>query len=122
MILGYTIIEIAVALIAGIIAIGFGVAKRPPSDVTLGGAALIEVLLIAQLVISIVAPGAGNPPSGSLLEFYAYLISALLIPPFAVFWALVDRTRWSTVVVGVACLAIAVMLYRMEIIWTVQSA
>jgi hypothetical protein len=34
----------------------------------------------------------------------------------------VERSRWSTVVVGVACLAIAVMLYRMLVIWTVQSA
>ena len=46
----------------------------------------------------------------------------MIIPPVAVLWALVERSRWSTVVVGVACLAIAVMLYRMQIIWTVQSA
>ena len=50
-------------------------------------------------------------------QFYVYLISALLIPPLAVFWALIERTRWSTVVLGVAAFAIAVMVVRMQQIW-----
>ena len=29
------------------------------------------------------------------------LISAAIIPPLAVVWALTDRSRWSTVVLGV---------------------
>ena len=51
-----------------------------------------------------------------------YLVSALLVPAAAVFWALVDRSRWSTVVLAVACFAIAVMVYRMGQIWFVQAA
>ena len=46
----------------------------------------------------------------------------MLIPPAAIFWALVDRGRWSTVVCGVAALAVAVMVFRMFQIWTVQQA
>jgi hypothetical protein len=34
-----------------------------------------------------------------------------------VFWALIERTRWSTVVLGVAGFAIAVMVVRMAQIW-----
>ena len=64
----------------------------------------------------------GNPPTGGLLEFWVYLISAALLPPLAAFWALIDRNRWSTVVIGVACFAVAVMLYRMLQIWFVQVA
>jgi hypothetical protein len=33
-----------------------------------------------------------------------------------------ERTRGAVVVVGVACLAVAVMLVRMQIIWTLQHA
>jgi hypothetical protein len=121
-ILWFTVVQIAVAVLAGSFAVVVGLARRPPSDLTLGGAALVGVLLIAQAVIAVVAPLAGNPPSGNPYEFWAYLISALIIPPVAVLWALVERSRWSTVVVGVACLAIAVMLYRMQIIWSLQSA
>lgn len=122
MIAGYTAALVAVALAASVLAAVLGLAGRRPSDASLGGAALTEVLLLVQLVIAIIAPTAGNTPSGNIVEFYAYLISALIIPPAAIAWALVERTRWATVVVGVACLAIAVMAVRMQIIWTVQLA
>jgi hypothetical protein len=122
MILWYTIVLIAVALIAGVLAVAIGLAKRPPSDLTLGGPALLGILLLAQVVMAIVAPIVGNQPTGNPYEFWAYLISAVIIPPVAILWALLERSRWSTVVVGVACLAVAVMLYRMHVIWTVQLA
>ena len=122
MIAGYTGVEIAVAVVAGVLAALLGLIGRKPSDLSLAGPALVEVLLLAQLVVAIVAPIAGNPPTGSIVEFYAYLISALIIPPAAIAWALLERTRWAVVVVGVACLAVSVMLVRMQIIWTVQHA
>lgn len=84
--------------------------------------ALVEVLLIVQIVVAIIAPFAGNQPSGSLLEFWVYLVSAALLPPAGVAWALVERSRWSTVIMGVAALAVAVMVWRMQVIWTIQLA
>jgi len=115
-------VQIAVAVAAGLFALVLGLAGRRPNDYTLGAAALVEVLLIAQVVVALIAPAVGNSPTGSLLEFWVYLGSAVLIPPAAVLWALVDRDRWSTAVLGVACLAIAVMVYRMGQIWFVQTA
>jgi len=44
------------------------------------------------------------------------------VPPLAVLWGLIERNKWSTVVLGVACLAAAVMVYRMHQIWFVQIA
>ncbi len=35
-------------------------------------------------------------------------------------WALLERSRWSTVILGVIALAVAIMLWRMQVIWTVQ--
>ena len=122
MIWGYTIAQVIVACAAGLICVVIGLAGRKPNDVTLGALVLVELLLIAQLVIALVSPGLGNHPTGSVPEFYVYLISALLIPPLAVFWGLIERTRWSTVVLGLAAFAIAVMVFRMEQIWTVQLA
>lgn len=122
MIAGFTAVAVAVALLAGALAIVLGLAGRKPSDLSLAGAALLELLLVAQLVIALVAPATGNQPTGNPIEFFAYLISALVIPPAAILWALLERTRWATVVVGVACLAVAVMIVRMQIIWTVQQA
>lgn len=118
----YMWLQVGVATLAGLLCLGLGFAGRVPSDLSLGALALVELLLIGQVVIAIVAPFVGNPSSGSLLEFWIYLVSAVLLPPAAGFWALLERTRWSTVILGVAALAVAVMVYRMFQIWAVQGA
>jgi hypothetical protein len=118
----FTTVQVVVALLAGILAAILGFAGRAPSDLSMGGLALVELLLIVQLVITIIAPIAGNPPSGNLAEFYVYLISAILLPAAGGFWALIERSRWSTVILGAIALAVAVMLYRMGQIWFVQGA
>jgi len=118
----FVIAQVAVATIAGLACVIIGFAGRIPNDYTIGATALVELLLIAQIVVSLVAPAVGNAPTGDPLEFWIYLITAALIPPAAVFWALIERNKWSTVVLGVACLSVAVMVYRMGQIWFVQSA
>lgn len=122
MILWFTLVQVGLAVLAGLVAVGAGLIGRRPGDVTVGSLAFIELLLIVQIVVAIIAPFAGNPPSGSLLEFWTYLVSAALVPIAGVAWALLERSRWSTVVMGVAALAVAVMVWRMHVIWTVQIA
>ncbi|MFI8594723.1 hypothetical protein ACIGCK_09905 [Microbacterium sp. NPDC078428] len=122
MILGVTIAQVAVAVVAGLLCVIAGLAGRRPSDLTVGSLALIEVLLIVQVVIAIIAPLAGNPPTGSILEFWVYLVSAVLLPLGGVAWALIERSRWSTVIMGIVALSVAVMVWRMHVIWTVQVA
>lgn len=122
MILGFTVVAVAVAVLVGLLCVVLGVAGRRPGDASVLPVGALELLLVAQVVIAVVAPLAGNPPTGNPVEFWAYLIAAVLIPPGAVVWALTDKTRWGTVVLGVAALAVAVMLWRMQIIWTVQGS
>lgn len=122
MILWFTVTQVAVAVAAGLFCLGVGFAGRRPSDWSVGALALVELLLIVQVVAAIVAPLAGNPPTGDLLEYWVYLVSAVLLPIGAVLWALMERSRWSTVILGVAALAVAVMVWRMHVIWTVQIA
>lgn len=115
-------LQVGVAVVAALLCVAFGLAGRAPNDATIGATALVELLLVTQLVIAVVAPITGNQPTGNALEFFLYLGGALLLPPLAVFWALVERSRWSTVVLGIACFSVAVMVYRMHQIWTVQLA
>ena len=122
MILWFTLTQVGVAVVAGLVAVIAGLAGRRPSDLTVGALALIELLLIVQIVVAIVSPFAGNPPTGSLLEYWTYLVSAALLPPAGAAWALIERSRWSTVIMGVAAFAVAVMVWRMHVIWTVQVA
>jgi hypothetical protein len=118
----FTVVQVAVAVAAGLLCVVLGLAGRTPTDLSMGATALVEVLLVIQLVVAIASPAFGNTPSGSLLEFFIYLVSAVLLPVAGGFWALIERSRWSTVVLGAVCLAVAVMVYRMNVIWFVQGA
>ena len=73
-------VQIAVALVGAVLAIILGLLGRKPSDLTMGPLVLVELLLIVQVVISIVAPLVGNQPSGSLLEYWARL-DTQQVPP-----------------------------------------
>ncbi|GAB2840396.1 hypothetical protein ACFQ0P_00545 [Microbacterium insulae] len=122
MILWFTLVQVGVAVAAGLLCVIAGLAGRRPSDLTVGSLALLELLLIVQIVVAIIAPFVGNPPTGSALEFWVYLVSAALLPIAGAAWALLERSRWSTVIMGIAALAVAVMVWRMHVIWTVQIA
>jgi len=122
MIFGFTVALVGIATLAGLLCVALGLAGRTPADVSLISLIAVEVLLIAQIVIALVAPAFGNTPTGNPAEFWVYLLTAAIIPPLAVVWALTERTRWSTVVLGVGALAVAIMTYRMHQIWTVQLA
>ena len=116
-------VGIVVGLVAGLACVVLGLAGRRPADLSLGLTLLVELYLLVQIVVSAIAPATGNTATGSVLEYWVYLVSAALIPPVAIAWALVERkSRWSTVVLGVASLAIVVMVYRMHQIWFVQVA
>ncbi len=122
MTLWFTIVQVAVASAAALLCLILGLAGRRPSDLTVGSLVLVELLLVVQIVVAMVAPFVGNDPTGSVLEYWVYLVSAVLLPPFAVAWALLERSRWSTVIMGIAAGAIAVMVWRMFVIWTIQVA
>ena len=117
----FTIVQVVIATAGGLLAVILGLAGRKPNDLVMGIAALVELLLIVQLVVAIASPAFGNTASGDVLEFYIYLISAVLLPVAGGFWALIERSRWSTVILGALCLAVAVMVYRMNVIWFVQG-
>lgn len=120
MILWFTLVQVGVAVVAATLCVVLGLAGRRPSDLTVGALALLEVLLIAQVVMAVIAPFAGNAPTGSALEFWVYLVPCALLPAAGVAWALLERSKWSTVIMGVAAAAVAVMVWRMYVIWTVQ--
>ena len=117
----FTTIAIIVSVAAGLAALVLGGVGRKPDDFSVLPTAAVALVLLVQIVIGIVAPFVGNEPTGDLVEWWIYLGTALVLPVAAIAWALVDRTRWATVVMGVASLAVAVMLYRMHQIWFVQG-
>ncbi|MBS3183186.1 MULTISPECIES: hypothetical protein [Leucobacter] len=117
MIAWYGVAVIVVALAAAVLCLVEALRRRAPNDFTMGATLLVALALIAQVVVAIAAPAAGNAPAGDPLEFWMYLIVALMLPLGAGFWALVDRTRWANLVLAVVHLSVGVMTYRMLVIW-----
>ena len=110
--------QLFITTAVGVLTLVLGLAKRKPSGISIGALALVQFALIIQLVASIVLVLSGERAKQDTVEFFAYLIVALMIPVGAAFWALIERTRWSTVIIGVGALTVAVMLVRMSQIWT----
>lgn len=114
----WTLIEVTLALASGVWSLVSGIRGFAPRDSTVLSTAGIALLLIVQIVVSIVQPLVGNPPVGDGLEFWLYLIVAMAMVIGVVLWALVDRTRYATIGMGIVAVAVAVMMIRMSIIWT----
>jgi hypothetical protein len=113
-----TIASVAYALAAGLVSVVSGIRGNPPRDLTVLGTLSVAGLLVVLLVVAIVQPLVGNAPGGDALEFWLYLVTALAMTIGVTVWALIDRTRFATIAMGVVALAIAVMIVRMSIIWT----
>ena len=108
---------LAISFSAAVALFVMSVARRKPSLVSLSVLGLVELGLIVQTVVSIVLVSAGERAKTDTIEFFGYLFVALLIPVGAGFWALSERTRWSTMVLAVAAGTVGVMLARMQQIW-----
>lgn len=109
--------QIVLAAAAALLCLGLGLAGRAPNDYVLGATVLVTLALAAQIVVAVVQPFVGNPPRGDALEYWMYLVIAFLMPIGAGFWALIDRSRWATLALALVHASLAVMVYRMLVIW-----
>lgn len=78
---------------------------------------VVELLVIAQLFVAIFALVGGVKTTGSIFEFFGYLLVALLVPAGAAVFALAEKTKNATIILGLAGLTISIMLLRMWTIW-----
>jgi hypothetical protein len=103
---------------AGLLMVVMGLIGRKPSGFSLALVAGSEFGLLMQLIASITLVILGERAKLDTWEFFGYLIVALMVPVAAAIWALIDRNRWSTVVMGAGVLTVVVMLVRMQQIWS----
>jgi hypothetical protein len=110
-----TVIIVA-SLLAALYALVGALRDRPMDWWDLGALGVLEALLIAQAVVGFVQLGGEGGPADTA-TFVGYLIGILLIPAAGAGWGLLERSRWGPGVIVVACLAVAVMVVRMQQIW-----
>lgn len=112
----FAVLILSVGVGAVQLTLGF-LGRKPGQPEILMSVAVLSGLAV-QLVVSTILVIAGQRAVISTLEFFGYLIVAMVVQLAAGVWALAEKTKWSTVVLGAASLTIAVMLVRMLQIWS----
>jgi hypothetical protein len=113
-VLAYVVMALsAVMVVWGLISAAL---DRPPGKPQLLYAAGVEVVVVIQTIIAFVGLAQGFRPV-ELATTIGYLIGVVVLIPVAWFWANVERTRFSGVVLAVAGLAVAVMTLRLLQLW-----
>jgi len=113
----YFYIILVVGLLSTIICATAGILKKSPNDATILSVAAVEVALLVYLVGSVVRVATGEHIAGEAWEFWGYLATAMLLPPAAVYWSILERTRWSNFVLAAVGVTALVMAARMNQIW-----
>jgi hypothetical protein len=94
--------------------------RRRIGSAHLAATGLLELLLVLLAALAGVAMARGHRPA-ELATFLAYLITVVLLPIAGLLWARTEPTRWAGTVLGVAALAVAVMLWRLLDLWVVTD-
>jgi hypothetical protein len=113
----FLLIGVVVSAVSAALCIGAAVLRQPPNDITILSTATVELFLLAYAVGAVIRQSTGDPVLGEAWEFWGYLLTALLVPVGAFWWAILEKTRWSNFVLAAAGLTVFVMLFRMEQIW-----
>ena len=105
-------------LAVGTIQLLLGFFGRKPGQGEIMMSLAVLAGLAVQLLVSMILAISGERAVISTLEYFGYLLVAIILQVAAGFWALAEKTKWSTVILGAASLTVAVMLVRMLQIWS----
>jgi hypothetical protein len=112
--LAYVVMIVAgVAVVWGIVT---AVADKPPGKAQLLFAAGVWLVTLAQSIVAAVRL-IGGFRAQSPATLIGYLVGIVLLIPLAWFWANVERTRFSGIVLAVAALAVVAMTLRLLVLW-----
>lgn len=113
-VLAYVVVGLtAVGAVWGLIT---AAANKPPGKAQLLYAAGVEAVVLVQTVIAFVKLGGGFAPA-EFATTIGYLIGIVILIPLAWFWANIERTRFSGVVMAVAAFGVLAMTLRLLVLW-----
>ena len=112
-----TMVAVVLALLGGAATL----ARRRIGLVHVAGTVLLELLLLVQAALAVVALSGGERPVETA-TFLGYLVGVLLVPVAGLLWARSEPTRWAGGVIVVAGLVVAVMAWRLLQLWEVPGA
>lgn len=105
---------LAVAVLLALVAFVYAALDRLPSRLHLQGLLLLQGLVIVQAVVALARLGGWK---GSVAELCGYLLMAFLLLPGGMVLTVEERSRYGTAILGVACLVLAVVVVRLQVVW-----
>jgi hypothetical protein len=112
---------IVVALLLGIWYLIRSALNRAPSNTDLWAMLGLSALVAVLVVVAVVGLITGDRPSETT-TFIGYLITTVAFAPVGFYLARLEPTRWGTLILGVACLVLPVLVLRLQQIASVTVA
>jgi hypothetical protein len=94
--------------------------NRAPSRYDLVAAALLGVLAAVLVVVAVIGLFDGSRPAETS-TFAGYLITTAAFAPTALVLARMEPTKWGSLILGVACLVLPVLVLRLQQIASVTG-
>ncbi|PFG19494.1 hypothetical protein [Serinibacter salmoneus] len=110
------VLACAAAAVVGIWALVHAVTDRPVLGRQVPALVAAEVLLLVQAIVAGIQIAAGHRVADPV-TLWGYLVTVALMFPIAFGWAFVERSRWSSVVLVVAGVAVLAMQMRVYQLW-----
>ena len=76
----------------------------------------LELVLLAQAVAAAARIVGGERPE-QFGTFVGYLVTSVAVLPLAMVLSFMERTRWGSVIAGVAAVVVAVLTLRLRQVW-----
>ena len=111
---GLVLALLGLSLVLALAAFIFALLDRLPHRLYLIGLLGLQLLVLVQAVLVLTRLGGWQGPQGELL---GYLAVAFMLVPGGMVLTVEERTRWGTAVLGAACLVLAVVVLRLQVVW-----
>jgi hypothetical protein len=104
---------IVVALLLGIWYLVRCALDRAPSNTDLWAMLGLSVLVAVLVVVAVVGLFVGERPT-EWTTFVGYLITTVGFAPVGFYLARLEPTRWGSLILGIACLVLPVLVLRLQ--------
>jgi hypothetical protein len=115
-----SVATIVVALVLAVWYLARAALNRPPTRFDLLAVSVLGALVAVLVVVAVIGLFDGSRPSDTA-TFGGYLITTIAFAPTGFVLARMEPTRWGSLILGVACLTLPVLVLRLQQIASVVT-
>jgi hypothetical protein len=115
-----SVATIVVALVLAVWYLVRSALNRPPTRFDLLAMSILGALVAVLVIVAVIGLFDGSRPSDTA-TFGGYLITTIAFAPTGFVLARMEPTRWGSLILGVACLTLPVLVLRLQQIASVVT-